>query len=38
MLVQIPILAWIFLGENLSLQEIGAVVLVSLGVIMVQLK
>jgi drug/metabolite transporter (DMT)-like permease len=38
MLAQIPILAWIFLGESLSVQEIGGVVLVGLGAIMVQLK
>jgi uncharacterized membrane protein len=38
MLVQIAILAWIFLGEGLTLQEIAGMVLVGTGAILVQLK
>jgi drug/metabolite transporter (DMT)-like permease len=38
MLVQIAILAWIFLGEGLTLQEIAGMVLVGIGAILVQLK
>ena len=38
MLVQIAILAWIFLGEGLTLQKIAGMVLVGTGAILVQLK
>jgi drug/metabolite transporter (DMT)-like permease len=38
MLVQVAILAWIFLGETLNLQEISGLVLATLGVLIVQLR
>jgi drug/metabolite transporter (DMT)-like permease len=38
MLVQIALLAWIFLGEALTLQKIAGMVLASAGAILVQLK
>jgi drug/metabolite transporter (DMT)-like permease len=38
MLVQIAILAWIFLGEGLTLQKIAGMVLAGAGAILVQLK
>lgn len=37
MLIQIPILAWIFLGEALTPMQIVAVLIVAVGVLMVQL-
>ncbi|MGH2544638.1 MAG: DMT family transporter, partial [Ardenticatenaceae bacterium] len=36
MLVQIALLAWIFLGERLAFQEIIALILTALGVLLVQ--
>lgn len=38
MLVQIAILAWVFLGEAITLQEMGGLTLVVAGVLMVQLR
>ena len=38
MMPQIAILAFVFLGEALSSKEIAGLVLVSLGVLIVQLK
>jgi drug/metabolite transporter (DMT)-like permease len=38
MLVQISILAWVFLGENLSAREILGLVLAALGTLLVQLR
>jgi len=38
MLVQIAILAWIFLGERQSMYEVIGLALVSLGAVIVQLK
>jgi drug/metabolite transporter (DMT)-like permease len=38
MLPQIAILAWVFLDEALSMQEIGGLGLVCLGVILVQVR
>jgi drug/metabolite transporter (DMT)-like permease len=38
MLVQIALLAWLFLGEGLILQKIAGLVLVATGAILVQLK
>jgi drug/metabolite transporter (DMT)-like permease len=38
MLIQIAILAWLFLGERLTGQEIVSLVLVALGVLSVQLR
>lgn len=38
MLIQIAILAWIFLGEALTLQEIIAIIIVSIGVVLVQIR
>jgi len=38
MLVQIPILAWIFLGENLSWQQVVGLVLAGLGTVVVQVR
>jgi drug/metabolite transporter (DMT)-like permease len=38
MLAQIAILAWIFLGEGLTLQKIAGMLLVAAGAILVQLK
>jgi len=37
MLIQIAILAWIFLGEQITLREIGGLLLVMAGTLMVQL-
>ena len=37
MLIQIAILAWLFLGERLSAQEVGGMVLAGLGTLVVQL-
>ncbi len=38
MLIQIAILAWLFLGEKLSIMRIGGMFIASLGAIMVQLR
>lgn len=38
MLVQIAILAWLFLGEVVSVQEIGGMALVAVGMLIVQLR
>ena len=38
MTVQIAILGWIFSGESLTALEIGGVILVSLGAVLVQLR
>ena len=38
MLIQIGILAWIFLGDSLSLQEIIGMAIAAVGIILVQLK
>jgi drug/metabolite transporter (DMT)-like permease len=38
MLFQIAILAWIFLGEGISIKEIAGMIIVSLGVVLVQVK
>ncbi|MAU13446.1 MAG: hypothetical protein CL607_26750 [Anaerolineaceae bacterium] len=38
MLIQIGILAWIFLGDSLSLQEIIGMLIAAVGVMLVQLK
>lgn len=38
MLIQIAILAWVFLGENLSMSNIAGMVIASIGAILVQLR
>jgi drug/metabolite transporter (DMT)-like permease len=38
MLVQIALLAWLFLGEELTAQQIGGMVMVGLGMLIVQLR
>lgn len=38
MMVQIAVLAWIFLGESLSMQEIAGMALAALGAVLVQLR
>jgi drug/metabolite transporter (DMT)-like permease len=38
MLIQIALLAWLFLGENLTTQEWIGVILAGLGVLLVQLR
>jgi drug/metabolite transporter (DMT)-like permease len=38
MLVQIALLAWLFLGERLTLQQLAGMALVALGVLSVQLR
>jgi drug/metabolite transporter (DMT)-like permease len=38
MLPQIVLLAWLFLGEPLSLRQIGGILLVAAGTLVVQLK
>jgi drug/metabolite transporter (DMT)-like permease len=38
MLIQIAVLAWIFLGERLTGQEIGGLLLAALGALLVQLR
>ncbi len=38
MLIQIAILAWIFLGESLSMSNIGGMIVASIGAILVQLR
>lgn len=38
MLIQIALLAWIFLGEKLTLQEIGGLTLAALGILLVQVR
>jgi drug/metabolite transporter (DMT)-like permease len=37
LLVQIPLLAWLFLGESLTLQELGGMLLVGAGILIVQM-
>ena len=37
MLIQIAVLAWIFLGEQITIREIGGLILVMAGTLMVQL-
>ncbi|HET6262290.1 MAG TPA: DMT family transporter [Chloroflexia bacterium] len=38
MLVQIALLAWLFLGEELTAQKIGGMIMVGLGMLIVQLR
>jgi drug/metabolite transporter (DMT)-like permease len=38
MMIQIPIMAWIFLGESLTAQEIFGMVVAAVGMILVQLR
>ncbi len=38
MLIQIALLAWLFLGERLTLQQVGGLALVAAGVLLVQFK
>jgi drug/metabolite transporter (DMT)-like permease len=38
MVIQIPILAWLFLGERITWQEVAGLVLVGLGALIVQLR
>jgi len=38
MLIQIAILAWIFPGEGITLQEIIGIVVAAVGVVLVQMK
>jgi drug/metabolite transporter (DMT)-like permease len=38
MLVQIAILAWLFLGETLTIQDIAGMALVTVGTLVVQLR
>ena len=38
MLIQIAVLAWIFLGETISLQEGTGMVIAACGAVLVQLK
>jgi drug/metabolite transporter (DMT)-like permease len=38
MLVQIAVLAWVFLGERLRLQEIGGLAAAALGILLVQVR
>lgn len=38
MLIQIAVLAWVFLGETLSAREIGGLALAALGTLLVQLR
>jgi drug/metabolite transporter (DMT)-like permease len=38
MLIQIAILAWIFLGERLTAQEVGGLLLAAMGALLVQLR
>lgn len=38
MLIQIAVLAWIFLGEAISIKEISGMLIAALGAVMVQLK
>ncbi len=38
MLIQIAILAWIFLGENLTFVKILGMIITSLGAFLVQIK
>ncbi|WP_321991742.1 DMT family transporter [Marispirochaeta aestuarii] len=38
MLIQIAILAWVFLGENLSISNIGGMLIASVGAVLVQLR
>ena len=38
MLIQIAILAWIFLGESISLKEIGGMLIAIAGALLVQIK
>lgn len=38
MLIQIAVLAWIILGESISIKEIGGMVIAALGALLVQIK
>ncbi len=38
MLIQIPILAWVFLGESVGWQQIGGIVLTAAGILLVSLR
>lgn len=38
MLIQIPIMAWIFLGERIGLQQIAGIALTAAGILLVQLR
>ena len=38
MLIQIPVLAWLFLGEQITPQKIVGMVLAGIGVLIVQLR
>jgi drug/metabolite transporter (DMT)-like permease len=38
MLIQIAILAWIFLGEGITLQEIIGMAVAAIGAVLVQIK
>ncbi len=38
MLIQVAVLAWVFLGEALSARQIGGVVLAGLGALLVQIR
>jgi drug/metabolite transporter (DMT)-like permease len=38
MLIQIALLAWIFLGETISAKEISGMLIAALGAVLVQLK
>jgi drug/metabolite transporter (DMT)-like permease len=38
MLIQIPILAWLFLGETIGVKEVFGLILAGLGILAVQLR
>ena len=38
MLIQIALLAWIFLGEEITIKEIAGMLIAALGAVLVQLK
>lgn len=38
MLIQIPILTWVFLGESVGLQQIGGIALTAVGILLVSLR
>ena len=38
MLIQIAILAWIFLGESITIKEISGMVIATIGAMLVQIK
>jgi drug/metabolite transporter (DMT)-like permease len=38
MLIQVAVLAWIFLGESITLQELGGMVIAIIGALLVQIK